>query len=85
MEEALTNHLLTVAAVYCVACGLNDSTVGRQCAADGRFFSRIREGKTFTIKKYDEVIRWFSANWPDGAAWPADVPRPSVALPEAAE
>lgn len=85
MEHALTTHLLSVSAAYCAACGLNESTVGRQCAADGRFFLRLREGKTFTIKKYDEVIRWFSANWPADAEWPADVPRPAISIPEAAE
>lgn len=85
MEEALTKNLLSVSAAYCAVCGLNESTVGRQCAADGRFFSRIREGKTFTIKKYDEVIVWFSVHWPEGADWPAGVARPESAIKEAAE
>jgi hypothetical protein len=78
METELARHLLTLAAAFAAARKLEESTVGRLCALDGRFFSRIREGKTFTAKKYDEVIGWFAANWPDGAEWPTDVPRPSI-------
>ncbi len=84
MEKALASHLLQLVGVYSTACQLNESTVGRFCAADGRFFLRIREGKTFTVKKYDEVVAWFSANWPEGLQWPSGVARPNV-LQEAAE
>jgi hypothetical protein len=75
MEAELARHLLTLAAAYGSARKLEESTVGRLCAADGRFFSRIRDGKTFTAKKYDELMEWFSANWPEATTWPADVPR----------
>lgn len=78
METELANHLLTLAQVFGASRELGESTVGRLCAADGRFFSRIREGKTFTAKKYDEVVAWFSANWPEKAAWPEGVSRPTV-------
>jgi hypothetical protein len=84
MEKALASHLLQLVGAYSAACQLNESTIGRFCAADGRFFSRIREGKTFTVKKYDEVVAWFSANWPDELGWPAGIDRPPV-LQEAAE
>ncbi|RYC10051.1 hypothetical protein [Ciceribacter ferrooxidans] len=84
MEKALASNLLQLASAYGAATSLSDSTIGRLCAADGRFFSRIRDGATFTVKKYDEVIAWFSRQWPEGAEWPADVPRP-VIIPEAAE
>ena len=75
MERQLANHLLTLAERFSAARQLESATVGRLCAADGRFFLRIREGKTFTAKKYDEVVAWFSANWPDETPWPCDVPR----------
>ena len=76
MEKALSSHLLQLATAYGAAHSLGESTVGRLCAADGRFFSRIRDGSTFTIKKYDEVIEWFSAHWPAGADWPEGIQRP---------
>jgi len=79
MENDLKNHLLACGSLYCAASGLADSTVGRVVASDGRFFERLRDGKTFTAKKYDEVMVWFASNWPSGAAWPTNVPRPEVA------
>jgi hypothetical protein len=85
METQLANHLLVLSDGFCRARQLGESTVGRHCAADGRFFSRIREGKTFTAKKYDEVVVWFSENWPTGCEWPNIVPRPPVSVREAAE
>lgn len=80
MENELTSNLFTLAERYAAARKLTESTVGKLCAADGRFFSRIREGKTFTAKKYDEVVAWFSVNWPAGAKWPKAVARPEREL-----
>lgn len=76
MQKELANHLLALASRYAAAKGLEESTVGRLSAADGRFFARLRDGKTFTAKKYDEVVRWFLSNWPDKAEWPTAIPAP---------
>ncbi len=70
MEAELASHLISLGEAYGRARKLELGTIGRLCAADGRFFSRIGDGKTFTIKKYDEVVAWFAANWPQGVAWP---------------
>lgn len=78
METELAKHLIALGTVFCRARDLEESTVGRLCASDGRFFSRIRDGKTFTAKKYDEVVGWFSANWPADADWPSNITRPVV-------
>ena len=78
MESELRAHLLTTGQAYAGAAGLELSTVGKNCAADGRFFDRLREGAGFTARKYDEVMVWFSTRWPEGSAWPSDVPRPEV-------
>lgn len=73
MENELATHLLTLSARYAEVKRLEESTVGRLAASDGRFFSRIREGKTFTAKKYDEVVAWFLENWPSEAEWPEGI------------
>lgn len=78
METALANHLMTLGQTYGAAKKLGLATVGRLCAADGRFFARIGDGKTFTVKKYDEVVAWFGQKWPEGTDWPEDVPRPKI-------
>lgn len=83
MEAELSKHLFVLVDRFGAARQLSESTIGRLSSSDGRFFTRIREGKTFTAKKYDEVVTWFHDNWPDGANWPDEVPRPEVK--EAAE
>lgn len=76
MEKELANSLLVLGQGFGAALGLRETTVGRLCASDARFFSRIREGKTFTVKKFDDVVLWFSSNWPEQEPWPSDVMRP---------
>lgn len=78
MENELASNLFTLCDRYSKSRLIEESTVGRLCASDGRFFSRIREGKTFTAKKYDDVVFWFAMNWPPEAEWPAAIARPSV-------
>jgi hypothetical protein len=78
MEKELVNHLFDLVERFCASRRMEEATVGRLCAADGRFFLRLRIGKTFTVKKFDEVVRWFSANWPENADWPEGLERPLV-------
>lgn len=78
MEAELAHHLDLLLAAYREQIDRQPSTLGRLAADDGKFFERIRDGATFTVKKYDAVVSWFSVNWPDGAVWPADVPRPTI-------
>jgi hypothetical protein len=53
------------------------ATIGRLAAGDWRFFDRLDDSaKTFTARKYDDVMVWFSDHWPPDAEWPVNVPRP---------
>lgn len=80
MEKELRQHLRACAEAYSRAKGLTIPTLGRLAAGDWRFFDRLHDDeKTFTARKYDEVIGWFSDNWPDDASWPVGVPRPERA------
>ena len=78
MERELAEHLLLVAKRFAEAKGLRLSTLGRMAAWDGRFFENLNDpAKSFTARKYDEVLAYFSAHWPDeGLEWPANVIRP---------
>lgn len=78
MEAELARHLELLLASYRTRRDLQASTIGRLGAGDGKFFERLRSGATFTVKKYDAVVLWFSDNWPDGLEWPDSVPRPVV-------
>jgi hypothetical protein len=78
MEEELRQNLTQCAAAFMAKRDISPSTVGRLAAGDWRFFERLGESrKTFTARKYDEIIQWFSDNWPAEAAWPSGVARPS--------
>lgn len=76
MEAELIRHLELLLARFREKVDRAESTIGRYCAGDGDFFERLRSGSGFTVRKYDTVMAWFSANWPADAEWPADVPRP---------
>jgi hypothetical protein len=85
MESELVSHLKSLAAAYGVARKHQISTIGKDIAGDWRFFERLDEPKaSFTVRKYDEIVRRFSDRWPDGTAWPADVPRPAADVAEEA-
>ncbi len=85
METELKSNLLACASAYGEARKVSLSTIGRLAAGDWRFSDRLDdEGKTFTARKYDEVISWFSERWPDEAVWPSEVARPEVTRNEEA-
>jgi hypothetical protein len=75
METELRHNLKACAEAYAAARKLETTTVARLAANDWRFFDRLDE-KTFTIRKYDQILAWFSANWPEDVPWPEGVTRP---------
>jgi hypothetical protein len=80
MEQQLSRNLTLCAEAFIASRNVGFSTLGRLAAGDWRFFTHLGDGsKTFTARKYDEVMGWFSDNWPDGAAWPENVSRPELA------
>lgn len=77
METELRSNLMACASAYAASRSVSLATIGRLAAGDWRFFDRLDDAdKTFTARKYDEVIGWFSERWPEDAAWPASVARP---------
>lgn len=79
MEHELRLNLLRCAKAYATARRLELPTVGRLAAGDWRFFDRLEDDeKTFTARKYDDVMQWFSDNWPEDKSWPARIDRPSA-------
>lgn len=80
MESELRSNLMACASAYAAARSVSLATLGRLAAGDWRFFDRLDDSdKTFTARKYDEVIGWFAEQWPEGADWPASVTRPQAA------
>jgi hypothetical protein len=76
MEKELVANLSAVFAAFAKASNLSTSTIWLRAAKDARFMTRVEGGGSFTVKTYDAVISWFSANWPENAVWPESVVRP---------
>jgi hypothetical protein len=80
MENELRENLLCCARAYAETRKLQLSTLGRLAVNDARFFTNLEgTATTFTARKYDEVIRWFSAQWPSDQEWPHGIERPQPA------
>jgi hypothetical protein len=80
MEKQLIDALLAVVAEYQRCTGQSATSISLSAARDRSFFSDLSQGRTVTLRKLDEVLRWFSAHWPDNANWPPELPRPERVL-----
>ena len=52
-------------------------TLGRLASGSGDFTPRLRRGHDITSRRAAKVSQWLSDHWPEGAAWPNDIPRPA--------
>jgi hypothetical protein len=72
------DHLLAVADAYASARGLSESRVSTLAFGEGTRLGHVRRGGEMGARRVARGIAWFSENWPEGAEWPADVPRPAL-------
>lgn len=77
--------LLAVADAYAAAAGLAEATVSRHFLGASHRLRTIREGGDIGARRIEAALADFSGRWPEGAAWPADVPRPAPAAALAAD
>lgn len=80
-------HLFRICTSYSAATGLSEATISTRLFRDGKGLSRIRAGGDIGTRRLRRALEWFSANWPEGAEWPAGVPRPDTPTlaPDAAD
>lgn len=71
--------------------GVTHWAVSQRIFRQGDFFSRLQKvtpkrGKPVScgLRRYNEAMRWFSDNWPDGLDWPEGIPRPPLKEEDAA-
>lgn len=79
MSISTRDRLLFIATTFAQARGLSMARVSTLAANDGKILARLAAGRDCTLGTYDEMLAWFSANWPEGVAWPEGVQRPPVA------
>jgi hypothetical protein len=78
--QLFTRQMLSVAYAYCAASGLPLSTASRRAFGESKLLAGLETGMSSpTFKRAEQALVWFSTNWPEGAAWPDNVPRPSIA------
>lgn len=72
------DQLIRLTAEYGRAAGLTETTVSTRVFNDGKKLSALRAGKDIQTRRLEDALRWLSANWPEGAAWPEDIERPAA-------
>lgn len=76
----LREQLLVLSDAFATARGLSMSRVSTLVFNGGHVIDRVQSGGDLTTGNFEKALRWFSANWPEGAAWPHTVPRPAPAV-----
>lgn len=86
METELRANLVALATAYGAAMKMEMATVAQRALGDWRFFQRLEDKDTasFTVRKYDAAVAWFSARWPEGLEWPPAIQRPNPSQASAA-
>ena len=74
-------RLITLAAT---ASGHSPSTIGRWASGSGDMYHRLCRGHDITTRRAARVVQALSDLWPEGAEWPADIPRPPHRAPREA-
>lgn len=77
-------QLICLSDIYCSATGRTRSAVSKRVFNDGKILDKLAAGKDLTTGRHQMALHWFSDNWPDGTAWPAEIERP-LPLTEAPE
>lgn len=77
----LRDHLVTMLGAFAAASGLSEARQATLIFNDGKTAVRLRAGGDVATGTYERAMQWFSDHWPDGADWPAAVPRPIPSAP----
>lgn len=71
------DDLIAVARAYGEAEGIDLSTVSWRSLGDTKKLPAIVAGKDIQVRRFEKTMLWFAEHWPENAAWPAAVLRPS--------
>lgn len=71
IATTLRQNLLTLAHECVRLTGESLARVSRRINTDHKFFAKLEANEcSFTVRKYDEMIAEFCAQWPEGASMP---------------
>ncbi len=69
-------QLLTIVDAFCEARGISESRASTLIFNGGGRVKQLREGRDIGVLTSWNALVWLSSNWPEGADWPSDIPRP---------
>ncbi|WP_313194628.1 hypothetical protein [Shinella zoogloeoides] len=82
----MREQIITVSDFYGRLTGVGRKRVSTIVLNRGSKLDGIVAGGDLNTGTFERAMQWFSDNWPEGADWPDDVPRPVRAnVPEAVE
>lgn len=71
-------QFLQLVSLFCAARGISEARASTLILNGGSRITAIRAGQSdIGIRRLDEAIQYLSSNWPEGAEWPPEIPRPS--------
>lgn len=73
----LRQHVIALIERFAEAKRVSPSRVCTIVFNSGAMHKRLTSGSDITVGRAEGAIRWFAANWPEGAAWPEGVDRPA--------
>lgn len=73
-------HFLSVVDAFLAAKNWKDGTLSSYVFNDGKKITQLRNGKSITVTRLNDALRYLSTNWPENAEWPEDVQRPILEL-----
>lgn len=73
-----TDHILTLAKRYAAHKGMKISSLGAYAVNDGKFFARLENGGSCTLRTAEKVMVYFRDVWPADLEWPNEVARPAA-------
>lgn len=69
-------HLLQLADAFQAVDPVSDTTLSFRVFKDSKKLAALRTGSDITTGRFNDALQWFGDNWPNGAVWPANIPRP---------
>lgn len=72
----MTAQLMATSDLYCAAANRSRSRVATIIFNDGKKLDLVAAGADLTTRSFENAMRWFSDNWPEGIDWPEGVRRP---------
>ncbi len=71
ITNTVKKNILAIVSAYRKATGASLSEVSKRFYGNSNFFEQFKAGgHSISVKKLDEMVAKFQAEWPEGAEWP---------------